>query len=155
MSQTWTWINSGTGGATVASFAATIDARLDAVTQPSTDTTTIKVLVNLGVNDANLVEATWKADYQTIIDGIVTQWPSAKVYLMRPWHRGADATAALQHTWIDALVAANPGVVFVGPDEAVWLKGADDGATMTTDGTHYSSAGHIECANQWKAIIQP
>jgi len=48
---------------------------------------------------------------------------------------------------------ARPGVAYLGHDERVWLEGGDDGATMTTDGRHYSAAGQAECAAQWRSVI--
>ena len=33
------------------------------------------------------------------------------------------------------------------------LEGGDDGATMTSDGIHYSAAGLAEVIAQWSAII--
>jgi hypothetical protein len=38
-------------------------------------------------------------------------------------------------------------------DERVWLEGGDDGATMTTDGVHYSSAGQTACAAAWQTVL--
>jgi hypothetical protein len=54
--------------------------------------------------------------------------------------------------WIDTLIVAR-AYVRAGPDERVWLKGQDDGATNTTDGVHYSAAGQTACAGKWRALL--
>ena len=113
-------------------------------------------MFNLGVNDwgGGLPdENTWKTGYQYIIDACVVKWPSAKIYIVKPWNRGYTASATTMAGWIDALIAANPGVVFAGHNEAVWLEGGDNGVTMTADGTHYSAAGNTEAINQWMTVL--
>jgi len=117
----------------------------------------VRVLTNWGANDFTVLptETAWKANYQMIIDAVRVKWPTALVYLSKPWSRGNDTNADTLAGWIDDLVAANPGVAFVADDERVWLKGADDGATMTTDGVHYSAAGLAEKTVQAKAVIWP
>ena len=124
-----------------------------------------RVLINLGVNDtynggspALPNEAQWKADYAALIDAVLVKMPHAKIYLAKPWCRGRDAIQATMATWIDAIVATASGAgkkVYVGPDENVWLKGADNGATYTVDGVHYSTAGYDANAAQWAAILWP
>ncbi len=113
-----------------------------------------QVLLNWGVNydDATADEATWKANYLAIIDKVHAKAPLAAVYLMRPWKVGYDARAAVLHGWIDDIVAAR-AFTYVGPDEAVWLEGGDDGATNTADGIHYSAAGQTACAAQWATVL--
>jgi len=98
-------------------------------------------------------EVTWEADYEAILDAIHAKWPTVRVYIMRPWDRGHDADAAIVSGWITTIQTARSSFVTVGPDEAVWLKGADNGATMTTDGVHYSAAGNAEAAIQWQAVL--
>jgi hypothetical protein len=113
-------------------------------------------LINLGVNDwlpGLPNEVTWKANYQTVIDALVAKWPAIHIYIAKSWNRGYDASAATVGEWIDDLITANPGVVFAGHNEQVWLKGADDGATMTIEGIHYSVAGYAEAVNQWKTAL--
>jgi hypothetical protein len=149
----WRDYNGGVGGQTVATGLAALDAKL--ATWPADDAGSYKaVLLNWGVNTGDLVadETTWKADYLSIIDKVHAKAPLANVYVMRPWRRGYDARMAVEHGWIDDIVAAR-AFTYVGPDEAVWLKGADDGATMTSDGVHYSTAGNAECAAQWQTVL--
>jgi len=105
------------------------------------------VLSDLGVNDfaSGLPdETTWKANYQSIIDDLRARWSSVQIYITKPWSRNHDSDATTMAGWIDDLVAANSGVCFVSDNENTWLKGADDGATMTTDGIHYSATGNAE-----------
>jgi hypothetical protein len=114
------------------------------------------VLIDLGVNDwtpAMPDETTWKANYQYIIDAIHTKYVNSRIYIAKVWTRFNDVKAATMAGWIDDLITANGGVVILGHDEQVWLKGDDDGATMTTDGVHYSVAGYTECMNQWLTIL--
>lgn len=112
------------------------------------------VFLNWGVNEMSAMpsEATWIADYTTVLDAVHTKWPDAKCYVMRPWKRGYDSEAATIHGWIDTLVAARSSFAYVGPDEAVWLKGSDDGATNTSDGVHYSAAGKVAASRAWLSL---
>ena len=153
----WTLANQAVGGETVAQAAAIIDAKLTAMNVTNANESDIRVLANWGANDVSTLpaEATWKANYATIIDAVVAKWPTAKVYLVKPWRRGEAADCNTLAGWIDDLVALYPGVAFVGHDERTWLEGGDDGATMTTDGVHYSTAGQAAAAAQWEAIIHP
>ena len=143
-------INVGVAGATVASTAAAIDTIL-----AGQGVERLKyVLINLGVNDGSSPnEATWKTNYQYIIDAVHTKWSEAKIYLAKPWKLNCDSTAVTMAGWIDDLITANSGVCYEGHNEYVWLKGADDGATYTSDGTHYSDAGKAETVNQWMTAL--
>ena len=146
----WYVTNKGVPGATVASMATGIDALLATVSPGAAG-----VLINLGVNEMSALpaEATWRADYQTIIDAAHTKWPTATIWLARPWMRGYDAESDTLAGWIATLQAANAGYVSVGTDERVWMEGGDNGVTMTTDGVHYSAAGQTECAVQWRTSL--
>jgi hypothetical protein len=111
-------------------------------------------LINLGVNGMPTQEETaTKTYYQYIIDALHTKWPAIKIYLTKPWMRGYDTESTTLAGWIDDLIAANPGVCFVADDESIWLKGADNGATMTVDGVHYSVAGEAEKTNQMVTVL--
>jgi lysophospholipase L1-like esterase len=136
----------------VASMKALIDADLAARTEPAVQA----VLFNLGANDMNALpaEAVWESDALYIIDAIRAKWPSAKVYIMRPWTRGAGmATANTLAGWIGTVVAARPGGAFLGPDERVFLENGDNGVTYTIDGTHPNAAGYALTAAQWKTVL--
>lgn len=133
---------------------STIDATLAAM--PITPEPPPYVLLNWGRNDDCCATADggaeWRARYLAVLDKIHAKWPAAKVYLMYPWSRGLDAFAASLHGYIDMVIGSR-AFAFAGPDEAVWLKGADNGATMTYDGVHYSAAGDAECAAQWLTVL--
>jgi lysophospholipase L1-like esterase len=147
------WGALGRAGATVASMKALVDG--DLLYMPKTPAPDY-LLFNLGVNDIGAglpAEAVWEANVLYIIDAFRVRYPNVKVYLMRPWYRAHLAEANTLAGWIDVIVAARPGIAFVGPDERVWMAGNDDGATMTTDGTHYSAAGNAECARQWQTVL--
>jgi len=139
-----------TGGATVASRAGTIAADLAAAIG-----TPEYILCNLGANDvASLpAEATWKANYQTIINAARAKWGSVKIYIMLPWRRNYATECNSLATWIADLVTSNPGVVYAGPDERVFLEGGDDGATYTGDGIHPNAAGYTLTGTQWRTVL--
>lgn len=142
--------NLSLGGRTVATGADEIDAELDA-----SSISPQYVLANLGANDVSLglpTEATWKADYQYILDAIHTKWPSAKIYMMRPWRQTYDTECNTLAGWIADLVAAN-SYCYTGPDERVFLENGDDGATYTRDGIHPNAAGYALTAAQWQSAI--
>lgn len=134
----------------VPAVTSTIDATLAglpaAIEQPT------HVLLNWGRNDYDYATVDggvqWIARYQTVLDKLHAKWPGARVYLMYPWSRNLDAYAASLHGYIDTVIGSR-AFAYSGPDEAVWLKGADNGATMTYDGVHYSATGKAECAAQW------
>lgn len=111
------------------------------------------ILYNIGVNDFGIAtEAPWIADVQAVADAVHARFPSAIFYIMRPWKQGFDATADTYAGWIDT-VKASRSFIELGPDERVWLKSGDDGATNTTDGIHYSAAGQVACAAAWKTVL--
>ena len=152
---TWQMSNIGVDGTTVATYLGNITANLSAVTGVPSDYKMV-VLCNWGANDIPRglpAEATWEANYEAIIDAVLAKWPIAKIYLMRPWLQGGDTGAATLHSWIAVVQAARSASVSLGPDEAVWLKGADNGASETTDGIHYSTLGESLCAAQWKSTL--
>lgn len=150
-----TWASSyyAAGSTTLADARTAIASILAQV--PATAGLEVICCINWGVNEMATMpsEATWIADYQYIIDQIVAKQAAAKIVIMRPWYVGKDSEAATMHGWIDQVVSSRSAVVFLGADEAVWLKGSDNGATMTSDGVHYSTAGHAECSAQELAVI--
>jgi lysophospholipase L1-like esterase len=136
----------------VASMKATVDADLIA---RSSDEWASAVLFNLGANDllAMPAEATWESNAEYILDAFHVKWPLAQVYLMRPWRRGYNSEADTLAGWIGTVVAARPTFAHLGPDERVFLKGADDGATYTSDGVHPNAAGYVLTAAQWQTVL--
>lgn len=144
------WI--GIPGASVASTKARVDADVAARTEKFLNA----LLFNLGAAEmagTMPAQATWEADVGYILDAFHAKYPAIQVYVAKPWRRDQDADADTLAGWIDNVVAARAGWANVGHDERVWLKGADNGATMTYDGVHYSAAGNTECTAQWKAIL--
>lgn len=113
--------------------------------------------MNWGANDLSVAlpsQASWQNNYIAMIDLVHAKWPNARIWITRPWRRNKDADSATLHTWIDNVVAARSAYTFVGDDEAVWLKGSDDGATNTSDGVHYSvPAGLIAKSAASKAAM--
>jgi lysophospholipase L1-like esterase len=147
----WSYVNVGVGSTTVASWAKNISSVLSSI-----ETSHNYVFINLGVNDWGSAlpnETTWKANYQTIIDAVHAKWADATIYIVKPWSRGHTSDATTMAGWIDDIITANAGVVFAGHNESVWLEGGDDGATMTSDGVHYSTAGNAECIAQWETVL--
>ncbi len=105
------------------------------------------VFCNWGANDVTSVplpdQAIWQNDYIFIVDSIHARCPNAIIFLSFPWRQNYDGNCAIIHGWIDNVIAARPLYVLAGDDEAVWLKGGDNGATNTVDGVHYSAAGAL------------
>jgi len=144
--------SSGVNGATVASYAADIAANLSGI---NPDVPVPAVLINLGVNEigAPPASATWRANYQTIIDAVHAKWAIAVIYIAYPWRQGFDANAAVLHGYIDQLLTDNVGLCVAGPDEVAVIQPPDDGATNTTDGIHYSAAGNVAWASAWETTL--
>ncbi len=140
----------GTAGVTAADRAGTIAADLAAIS-----TTMDAVLVNLGANDVAALpaEATWKADMGTIVDALHAKWPNAAVYLTRVWRSGEAADCNSLATWMADLVTLKGTWLKLGDDERVWLEGGDNGATMSSDGVHYTAAGKIAAAAARKTAL--
>lgn len=111
-------------------------------------------MLNVGVNDLGV---TSESDYETYLaytlDAVHVAWPSCKVRVAYPWKRGYDTQSDTMAGWIDTVLATRGAWASAGHDERVWLKGADNGATMTHDGIHYSTAGNAEAARQWKTVL--
>ena len=142
-------------GYTTAQIKAIIDAQLALKTG-----TPAHVLVNLTVNDfagiraTTLGEVAWSADMAYIASAINTKYPSAKIWFMLPWKQGYDTEADTYAGWLGTFIASRSNYCFTGADERVFLKGADDGATMTSDGVHPTEAGHSATAAAWRAVIE-
>lgn len=135
------------GGRTTASAKAACDAELAAATVGTPDV----ILYNLGINDGT-IDPTWDTNTAYIWDAMHTKWPSATIYVVRPWAVGNDAQYNTIASHQDALMATRAWVR-AGVDERVTVKGSDNGATMTTDGVHYSTAGHSAMKSAWIAAL--
>ena len=175
----WVYVNRGVGSQTVASylaimqsgatlgapFCAGVPVLIDSICIPPTWAPPAAVLINLGINDSFLnvitTQATWQTNYLAIIDLVRARWPTAPIYVMRWWATGfagsgagAAADADTMDAWVPAMIALRANV-YLGPDERVWLKGADNGVTNCYDGIHQNSAGIVATAAAWKAVLQP
>jgi hypothetical protein len=150
----WQSSSYAAGSTTLAWAVANLTA-LIAQIPAGADGANLKVLVNWGVNEMATMpaRATWVADYLTLIDAIVAKQPAAKVFCVKPWYQGKDSEALTMAEWVDEVVASRPSVAYLGHNEYVWLRGTDNGTTMTSDGVHYSTAGQAECASQWHDLI--
>jgi len=145
----WTNTIAAVSGISIAGYAAIVGSMLGDVKINQQ-----YVLIDLGVNNiSNQIEGNVKADMATIIDAIVLKWPAIKIYITKPWMRGQDAAATTLAGWLDDVIALYPGICFSADNENTWLKGADDGATMTIDGVHYSTAGNTEKINRMKTAL--
>lgn len=115
------------------------------------------ILINLGTNDLNawpLDQATFQNNYLAILDTLHALYPLARMYLSRVWRRNDDAHCAIVNGWIDNVIAAR-SFAASGDDETTWLKGTDDGATMTYDGVHYNATGEANKVTTMLAIPIP
>lgn len=140
------------GGSTVASMKALIDAHLASASGPAPS----KILINLGANDVAALpaEAPWNADYGYILDAFHTKYPAALIYVVRPWRRTYDAECDTIAGRIAAIISTRSAWASVGPDERVFLKGSDDGVTMTSDGAHPNERGGAKTAEVWAETLQ-
>ena len=147
----WAGDNVGVGATTVDYWRTNIDASIAGQKDNH-----VIALVSLGVNDFATFDtvpaATWIAQYQYILDAIKARWPTVEIYIMRPWKRDNDAHADEAASRINTIVGSR-SFTHLGPDERIWLKGSDNGATNTYDGVHYSAAGEAACAAQWKTVL--
>lgn len=115
------------------------------------------ILINLGSNGGTEVEATFKADYRTLIETLHARWPNAPIYLARPVILTAappsTPTAANvdKRAWIDDLIAEY-AYVYAGIDETA-LEGGNGYATNFTDVTHYTTAGQTAVKDLWLSAL--
>ena len=141
--QGWSYANGGIPNTTIADAAANISTIMAGLAPAGTVT---DVLCNWGVNDVPHddgtgntwpLQATWTANYLTVLDAIHARWPGATVRVSKPWCQLSDTNTAILGPWIDAVVAARSTFTRVGDNERDWLK--PNVATYTYDGTHYST----------------
>lgn len=140
----------GYAGYGVASVSAAVIAALAPQAAPP-----VAVLINVGANDIGTLpaEATWKTYLRSMLNHLIVTCANARLYIATPWRRGYAADCDTLATWIADVIGGYGSNVLAGMDERVWLEGGDDGATMTTDGIHYSVAGEVAAAAAWAAVI--
>lgn len=165
-------MNAGRQGATVAEATPGnllgVDALVDRALTPflkQHPEFISRIAMNWGVNDlgaGGLVEATWIGQYDQIIAYLHNTFPSAVFYATYPWRVGYDLQAATMHGWIDTVIShcASIGATCQpGPDEAVVIKGSDNGYTETDaftggSGVHYTNPLGVGLyANAMKAAL--
>lgn len=148
--------NKGLSGKTVADVAALIDGWMEVANYyPNMGNV---VLINLGTNDYHAGylpdSAQWVADYSYIINSIKTKFPNAEFFVSKLWRVGEDTyTTQTMANRVDAVIALHPDYIYAGDDERIWLENGDNGATMTSDGTHYSVAGNAAKLTQIRTIL--
>lgn len=156
--QTEYYLGVGTNytGNTVAQYATDIAARVvtAGTLLPVGRTAYTYIFVNLGANDVVAIpaEATWLANYRTLIAGYHAIYPNAAIYLVKPWRRSYGTECNTLATRIDTL-AAEETHVYVGIDERTVIENGDDGVTMTSDGIHPNAAGWAASATAWIAVL--
>ncbi len=113
------------------------------------------ILVNIGANDLTLFtpQATYETNVGLTLDALHAKWSKAQFYLMRPWRRDRDTESATMATWITNILSTRSAWAAVGPDEAVFLKAADNGVTYTTEGVHPNVAGYALTAAEWQLAM--
>lgn len=140
--------NFAVAGYTVANVAAEIAANLALMTSVPEF-----VSISLGSNDAQALpaEATFKANYGTIIEAIHAQYPAALIYVSIPVRLSDSPPSAptadciTLRGWIDDVIASYD-YVHEGVDE-IDLENGDGYATYYIDTTHMNSAGYLQWAN--------
>lgn len=139
------------GGIRVAQLRAAVDGWIatNIATPPEW------AFVNIGVNDmgGSTSQASYEADLAYVLDALHTAWPSCKVGVSYLWVRGQPIWVTAFATWIDNVLATRAAWASISDDERVWMEGGDDGATMTTDGVHYSAAGNTEKVAQLRTAM--
>lgn len=125
------------------------------------------IVIDVGVNDVGFAapwvlpnQTTWQNNYISILDTLNTQWPSAQIYLTKPWKRQAGGDETLFDTmagWVDNVVAARPAFAHVLDDERVWFAGSPATYTSATDGAgtniHWNLAGQTKAAQEKLAVL--
>ena len=138
-------------GDEVDDLKAVIDGNLAAATH-----TPEYVLVNTGANDVLHGNTNWTqmiADYGYILDAIHAKWADCMLKVAKIWTRNAVSDQDYFDDVVIPTVLSTRPWASVGMDERIVIKADDDGATYTTDGTHYSTAGLTVVANAWKSAI--
>jgi lysophospholipase L1-like esterase len=144
----------GVGGLTVATLRAQIDADLASASRRPGSTYSY-ALITIGANDVAALpaEAAWNANLAYVLDAIHAWAPQARVGVALPGRQGFDAECATLAARIRTVLATRSWA-FEGPDEQVYLKGADNYVTNTTDGVHPTTAFYDSgVAPAWWAVM--
>jgi hypothetical protein len=143
-------------GTPITTVATLLPAALDAMVTTYPCAPALHYILLSEVTYGNYVgqEAAYQAALGVTLDALHAKYQSALIYVSRTWHQGADAESDDWAARIGVEVAARPDFARLGDDERVWGKGADNGATNYSDGTHYSvPAGVNAKADAVKAVL--
>lgn len=94
-------------------------------------------------------QTTWQNNYLAILDAIHAQYPSALVYITKPYKSGGvDSVFDTMAGWIDNVVATR-AFARVGDDERSWLP-----PYLDPDGVHFfNAAAQAAKVNQMKTVL--
>jgi lysophospholipase L1-like esterase len=112
-------------------------------------------IIYIGVNDTAPSlpdETTFKANYTAIIDAIHTALPNYLIGCALIGAAGEDADSDTIDQRITEVVATR-STAFVGPDDRVLFKGANNYATYSSDGWHWNHAGNVLLADAWMTAL--
>jgi lysophospholipase L1-like esterase len=110
-------------------------------------------IINIGVNDAGATaQSAFEASYAAVLDAIHTALPNYRVLNVMTWASNGDALHDAINQYKLNVMATRPWAE-AGIDERIIIKGADNGATLTTDGWHPNHAGHLAEVGGLKTIM--
>jgi lysophospholipase L1-like esterase len=139
---------------------ATTTAGLNAATDAwlaAQNSTPDLVLLNIGINDISIgtTQATFESNLGSLLDKVHVRYPEARVLVMRPWRQNFNSQCdQMDNFWIPNVLSSRSSWAFLGPDERVFLKHNDNGASRTTDGVHPNIEGYHQTALAWQASIE-
>ena len=91
--------------------------------------------IDIGINDNGVTaEASFKSDFQYVLDAIHTKWPNIYIYVDNVDKDATDTTDI--NAWINFVIASRSTFTLLGTDEADYLPG------NTTDGVHFTEYGY-------------
>lgn len=152
----WTIYNVAVGGKTLYSLTDGIASNLAALPDtPAPDC----ALINIGANDvANLgTEEYCKGKLRTYVEAINAKWATTPIYFMRPWYGAYEAACDTLAGYLSD-IAGEYAYVNLGPDERVFIKGDDNGASTTMlpqPNAHPNGWGRRLAALEWADLIAP
>lgn len=143
----------GHEGFETSDLAAIIDADLAAISEEYQ-----YAVVNIGINDLLHGNTDW-SDMENqigyVLDAIHAKWSGCKVCLDKIWSGSvAEATNDyFDNNVIPNVLATRSAWAFDGVDERISIKSDDNGATYTSDLTHYSNPAGFQQIAQVTADI--
>lgn len=99
-------------------------------------------------------QTTFQNSYLTLIDAAHAKWPSAQFLLDFPWTVPLNGSMYTTFKgYVQNVIAARSTICAVGVDQGVTIKGGDNGATNTSDGIHFSTAGKTAYASAMQTAM--